>query len=135
MINRFQLRLYPELKHVNGFLPRQRLIWRSSDRSIRNHRVWIAFVLILIGAISLPSLLWTLGLGWFLDFSWASFVYGALWGSVIAYFQNSAMRREMRIELRHQGVPICVNCGYDITGIEVLTCPECGSPIIDPVGA
>jgi hypothetical protein len=45
---------------------------------------------------------------------------------------RSYFRRELRIDLRRHGLPICVHCGYDITGIDGLTCSECGKPLIDP---
>lgn len=32
----------------------------------------------------------------------------------------------LREELRRYGIPICLICGYDLTGCRSLICPECG---------
>lgn len=36
------------------------------------------------------------------------------------------MRRSFRQQLRDHGVPICIPCGYDLTGNVTGRCPECG---------
>ena len=33
----------------------------------------------------------------------------------------------LRAELRHAATMCCLNCGYDLTGNESGTCPECGT--------
>ena len=36
-------------------------------------------------------------------------------------------RRSLRIQLRERGEPICISCGYNLTGNVSGTCPECGT--------
>ena len=38
-------------------------------------------------------------------------------------------RRYLRQELSARGVPICMQCGYDLTGNEWGVCSECGQPV------
>lgn len=33
----------------------------------------------------------------------------------------------LREELRRHGIPVCLPCGYDVTGCRSLICPECGT--------
>jgi hypothetical protein len=46
------------------------------------------------------------------------------------------IRRALREELQHCGVPICVRCGYDLRGQVEARCPECGevfdSALLEP---
>lgn len=39
---------------------------------------------------------------------------------------RSFVRREVRRELNRQGVAVCVECGYQLRGVNSLRCPECG---------
>ena len=41
-------------------------------------------------------------------------------------------RRWLRLRLVAQGVPICLHCGYDLTGNSSGRCPECGDAIPAP---
>jgi len=40
-------------------------------------------------------------------------------------------RRERRHILTARGVPICVPCGYDLTGNVSGRCPECGEAALE----
>lgn len=50
--------------------------------------------------------------------------------------RRETFRRSIREDLRKIGVPICIQCGYDIRGQVEPRCPECGSPfdagLVDP---
>jgi len=41
-------------------------------------------------------------------------------------------RRNLRQELHKRGVPICLHCGYNLTGCQSAQCPECGTVIPRP---
>lgn len=43
---------------------------------------------------------------------------------------RTAMRQYFWQELARRGKPICVCCGYNLTGNESGVCPECGSAIV-----
>ena len=53
------------------------------------------------------------------------------------YLFRPWMRRSLRLHIRSLGVPLCLECGYDLRGLEEsIACPECGSSIkgMDPLG-
>ncbi len=66
-------------------------------------------------------LAWWLGRGLWVGLG---FVLAAV---VRRYGTRTTVRRALRAQLREAGVPICVNCGYDLRGSSGGTCPECGS--------
>ncbi len=49
-----------------------------------------------------------------------------IWGLLFISIQHKAIRKQLRLVLRYQGLPICIECGYDLTSIENNLCPECG---------
>jgi len=40
--------------------------------------------------------------------------------------QRARVRRRLRELLNERGIKTCVACGYDMRGLENVTCPECG---------
>ena len=61
-------------------------------------------------------------------------IAGRLWPSLIVpltlswmWFCRSVVRRRVREQLAAKGVPICIECGYDLRGQDVPRCPECGT--------
>ncbi len=63
-----------------------------------------------------------------------SSLFGGIVGAVTAgtgaiamnWYWRHRYRRFLRERLSASGIPICVKCGYDLTGNESGTCPECG---------
>lgn len=47
---------------------------------------------------------------------------------VVAWLFRSRIRWALRRELAQAGVPICIECGYDLRGLSRPRCPECGEP-------
>jgi hypothetical protein len=64
--------------------------------------------------------------------SYTGLVFGGtvlLWAfgpGVVLLFQRQKVRQ-------HRLVPICQQCGYNLTGVASATCPECGEPIPVPL--
>ena len=48
---------------------------------------------------------------------------------IAVWFTWQDIRRRLRAELAKKGVPICVPCGYNLTGNVSGVCPECGTKI------
>jgi hypothetical protein len=48
---------------------------------------------------------------------------------VLGWLHRNRTRRGLRRILAGRGVPICVSCGYGLTGNVSGICPECGKPI------
>jgi len=46
-----------------------------------------------------------------------------------ALLMKRRLQRHLRRELNDAGVPICINCGYQLTGNISGTCPECGTAV------
>lgn len=44
-------------------------------------------------------------------------------------FKRARLRQPARAYLRVAGIPICVRCGYDTTGVSSARCPECGDDL------
>lgn len=49
------------------------------------------------------------------------------WLAVYIFVFRPRIRTEVRRELNRMGVPVCVNCGYDLRGQVENRCPECGN--------
>lgn len=49
---------------------------------------------------------------------------GARFGGM--YFTRADAAESLRDSLLKSGVPVCLNCGYCVMGVESLNCPECG---------
>ena len=45
--------------------------------------------------------------------------------AAIRWFWRHQTRRFLRQQLLEHGIPICVKCGYDLTGNTSGKCPEC----------
>ena len=50
-------------------------------------------------------------------------------GLVLGLANKNRLRRLVRQELHERGIPVCMNCGYDLRGQTEPRCPECGKPI------
>ena len=46
---------------------------------------------------------------------------------VAIWFTRRGIRRRLREQLAKKGIPVCIPCGYNLTGNESGVCPECGT--------
>lgn len=51
---------------------------------------------------------------------------GAYW--MYNHGLRKPFQHALRCALREKGVPLCLNCGYDLHGLPGNRCPECGRP-------
>ena len=62
--------------------------------------------------------------------SWFGGIVGGLTGGTgglaMRWYWRHRYRRFLRERLNASGIPICMKCGYDLTGNESGVCPECG---------
>jgi protein-S-isoprenylcysteine O-methyltransferase Ste14 len=49
-------------------------------------------------------------------------------GVLALAFVRRSVRRTLRRQLTDAGMPMCVDCGYDLRGQTEPRCPECGTP-------
>ena len=123
-------RLFPELEQCRSADERA-AAWKSAQRRINAHRpYWIVFFILLIGGLMFPFVLPMLGVpverrGLLRGIN--LLVVILLSGGVSLMFR-SKIRRWLREYLATIGIPVCVNCGYNLTGLTEARCPECGQP-------
>ena len=55
-------------------------------------------------------------------------LYIAIFGAAV-WFARQDIRRRLRAQLASKGIPICIPCGYNLTGNVSGVCPECGKRI------
>ena len=51
----------------------------------------------------------------------------------MTWYWRHRYRRFLRKRLNALGIPICIKCGYDLTGNVSGVCPECGAGIKRPI--
>ena len=109
-----------------------------SKQQIRTLSFWIGP----IGFTILAGLVVTMMLVWMrrwipLPQSWFGLIVGGAigvtGGLATRWYSRHRYRRVLRERLNALGVPICMTCGYDLTGNESGVCPECGQPF-EPTG-
>lgn len=120
--------LIPELQHFDTPKRRSDAFGKALNQAVtRNPRYW----LFLIGFMAVMALMIFL-VDHMLGRHYAPFfiLFEMCWGAGAAFlpliiFQRR-IRRDLRRQLFEQGRPICVPCGYDLTGNDSGRCPECG---------
>ncbi len=48
---------------------------------------------------------------------------------MVIWYTRLDIRRRLRTQLAQTGIPICIPCGYNLTGNKSGVCPECGTII------
>lgn len=119
--------LYPEL----DAFPSRKLAWRALERSHRP--IYLAALTVGLILVCLCLAAWSLVLdmlGRPLTAVLMLPVCCVLWVA-IRLSVRERVRRLLRAELVRLGKPICVGCGYDITGVSEPRCPECGLSVTE----
>ncbi len=128
MLHKFHAWLYPEIK----LFPTERG-WRAANiglRSvlIRRPGMWriVVFIMLipLYAALMFPQF-------FAVHYKLMNFLLAIpfpviAWAVRSSFRSRNEVRRELRELLREQGIPICIPCGYNLTGIQSPRCPECG---------
>ncbi len=122
-------RLLPELSLVEPGPERQRIL----QEAVSGSRTRVAAFLSVVVATGL-FVLWD-KLVASVPSRWSAYILFALClvgFGVAVWFTWQDIRRRLRAELAEKGVPICVPCGYNLTGNVSGVCPECGTKIEAP---
>ena len=126
-------KLYPELRLLDTDAERKRLL-RDAQRRMK-HKGWYvaaffvgiivivrlpSFVELLVGTYLPPFLRWPLSL-------FDGCLKGAVLGLALQRLWYKPLRDRVRRELIARGIPVCLHCGYSLTGLSEPRCPECGT--------
>ena len=121
----WQIRLCPELGLISDPADRHD-VWMRARRQLCRNPFFYAFILVGWGALGI--LYWhhaeDLG-GWLAPLA-------LLIGAVLILISipplfRRALRRSLRRQLLHRGIPLCIKCGHDLRGSTSSACPECGA--------
>lgn len=122
-------RLLPELQRFPTDEERRSALLSAAKVVNWNRVVWTALLvcagLILCGMFVLPSIYFAYKT-WFMAISLLVLSLACpvgLWASKIG------LQNQLRRALRDQGIPICLECGYNLYGTHSGVCPECGLPV------
>jgi len=119
-------RILPELTLLEPGPERQRMF----QQAVNGPRTRVAAILVVVGPTGL-FILWD-KLVASIPSSWSLYLMLMLYllglGAAI-WFTRRGIRRRLREQLAKKGVPVCIPCGYNLTGNESGVCPECGTPM------
>jgi len=118
----------PELERFDSVFDRQDALARAQREPAVRQRVTLCQGI--ASAAILPTALWlaTAPGGW--NWGWMLLSCGGICGlgyGLRVWLILGLIRRSLREQLSARGVPICVECGYDLRGSETGRCPECGT--------
>ena len=124
-------RLFPELGRFPTPEDRREALRKAACEAGGARWFWIYVVLVTALLCCLPDAPWQQ-----VQASWIAklrIVSRVLLPLMMALFYIWTVRRGIRQSLRRQlvdqGIPICLSCGYDLTGNVSGRCPECGEVI------
>lgn len=118
------VRLYPELSRFANDADR-RAAWMSVRNAHQLNPVLpVALPCAILWIVAYSYLIYRLHMHWLLLY--AAYPMGFLIVPLVYLLFRRSMREALRIELLKKGIPICLHCGYDLTGCPSVRCPECG---------
>ncbi len=117
-------RILPELTLIEPGPERQRMF----QQAVNGPRTLVAAFLVVVGATGLfvlwDKLVASVPSSWSLYLMLMLYLMG--FGTAF-WFTRRDIRRRLRAQLAKKGIPVCIPCGYNLTGNESGVCPECGT--------
>lgn len=121
-------RLYPEL----------RLFRNRTERRVAWRKAYPGISLVPVGVVVLLMCCWLALIEYSQFLDWIgqyppAVQIGALGapmittGAILIPIRRASIRKRLRRELIDIGIPVCVQCGYDIRCLPEPRCPECGT--------
>ena len=127
-------RLYPELLQLEEAAERKTVLadcWKRVRREqsvVRWGAIFGAVAGMIVGAISLPISQY-LGLSGVAAGSIIGMVAGLCGALALRRFVHKPLQLSIRRALVERGLPVCIACGYNLTGNVSGVCPECGTAV------
>ena len=132
----WRTKLFPELLLLDRNAERKQLL-RDAKRKMK-HRGWYAAAVCVgvIGSVLAPQY-FERRIGAYFSVSrtrlFGILVTGLAVAAVVWAIQRlwyKPLRDQVRRELIARGIPVCLRCGYNLTGLSEPRCPECGEPFV-----
>lgn len=131
----YYVRIYPELERCEDAFIRKRALESAQHRLYTSAQVItamcllyslviISYVVLFTSTTVMSSPIYRYGI---MAFGFLSAPLGSFVIPIRLFRQRG--RRFLREELHKRGIPICVRCGYNLTGCLSDRCPECGGVI------
>ncbi len=132
-LSMWQERLFPELTMLASEAERRNLVTAADQQTVGWGRrlTFVVVVAVIVGGgggFVLGTLLksWALP-NWLIGvFTCTICVTASLLG--VQLFWRKPLRAYIRRELNQRGIPVCLHCAYNLTGLPEPRCPECGQP-------
>ncbi len=119
-------RILPELILLEPGPERQRML----QQAVNGQRTRAAAFLVVVGATGVfvlwDKLVASVSSSWSLHLLFMLYLIGF---GIAIWFTRRDIRRLLRAQLAKKGIPVCIPCGYDLTGNVSGTCPECGTAV------
>ena len=119
-------RILPELLLYEPGPERQRIL----QQAVNGPRTHVAALLCVVGATGMfvlwDKLVESIPSDWSL---YPLFMLNLIGFGFAIWFTRRDIRRRLREQLVKKGIPVCITCGYNLTGNESGVCPECGTEI------
>ena len=119
------VRLYPELARFANDVDRGVAYRQAFGRVGVTRGIWLLLAVVLLGV----AIITYLSMRLHIDaryFTLLPVCLSLIFIMTATWIARSTMRRALREELLRRGIPICINCAYDLTGNVSGRCPECG---------
>lgn len=131
MMNWASKKLYPELELFAVGRERRIALRRAGASWLYGSVLSVLFWFTLIAFFATKRHLLPHVYGWLGGsvFVWSfatALIFGAATGIIIQFMFRNFFRRELRRQLAGKGIPICIQCGYNLTALAQNRCPECG---------
>ncbi len=131
-----RVRWCPELALFDSEEERKAVIKQFRRRAWRTRRYWVQalgfvlaasviYSLLMFSAMSAARLVFP-GVPQFVSSGLAGVLIGGFSGFAVQFLWRRPLQRYLREQLIAKGVPICIECGYDLRGQVDPRCPECG---------
>ncbi|UCE59492.1 MAG: hypothetical protein JSU63_18865 [Phycisphaerales bacterium] len=126
---------FPELLRIESDSDRKDVLKKASKRVTYGAGYYLAFVAVVLCGVLVARVVQSACSRWgalpgYLAGTASALACGAA-GGLLFLSAREKISRNIRLELVARGMPVCIECGYDLTGNESGVCPECGEPVAD----